>query len=645
MSDKQKKIFWFFAFAVTTILTLLPFFNVGITNMDDFQYFNTARADWEYWKYDATVYAQGQGRFYFLITKYFYYIPYLIDNFAYTKFIQYSSLAICYVLFSILIYKIFRSRELALITMLLLVFNTTVAYFVGYNPPTAYPFYFTFSLIIFISAMLLYNNYTEKGGYWRILTSAVLLFVSLLFYENYIVFIILFLPFIFVRNWKRHGFSGLWKNRLFYMEMIPYAGAILLYLACYFGYRCYITQVLGLAPQYMGANVAAKFSWENFFKVVGNFTFYNLPGRIFTFEETKYMLSENSLLIYGHKDSVWFILKHASTVAYINAIIQCVILWLIIRKQRFETVSWKTLALGIFMAITFAISSNVLVASTEKYNAEWVTKMQSYVTTFFSYFGIMTAIALAIVATLKIRKPYFMQVAVCLCWCATLFCFSVLNSYINEHLSRAWERSQNRITMIKSIAQEGFFKNIPIDAVIYTEQLLNTSYHGSQICRNSMNFEKYIMLCADNDEEYHFAQDKDELKRLMDFYPRASVFLIQATENKKTNDLLVVFSHIFRPTDSDNATLTADSADVFFLSPAKDYVLYYNTDACTDSMQTNAVTINSSSKTKRITHTVVKGNNIDPFGFSVSGLRTCTADTINLPQEKAYVHKTYRSSR
>ena len=37
--SKQEKVFWFLAYTATAVLTLLPFFHVGFTTSDDFQYF------------------------------------------------------------------------------------------------------------------------------------------------------------------------------------------------------------------------------------------------------------------------------------------------------------------------------------------------------------------------------------------------------------------------------------------------------------------------------------------------------------------------------------------------------------------------------------------------------------------------------
>ena len=82
---KVKTLLTYLGLAVTAVLTLIPFFSVGFTTADDFQYYNTAQTSWQIWMADAKIYAESTGRFYFLVTKVFYYVPYLIDSFGYTK--------------------------------------------------------------------------------------------------------------------------------------------------------------------------------------------------------------------------------------------------------------------------------------------------------------------------------------------------------------------------------------------------------------------------------------------------------------------------------------------------------------------------------------------------------------------------------
>ena len=104
------KTLLFILFGVTVVITLIPFFRVGFTTGDDLEYYLT-------WLIgdlftNANIYAHGAGRFYFLITKPIYSLPYIGDNFFLTKVIQYASLLLSFVLFALLVSKIFKSNKL-----------------------------------------------------------------------------------------------------------------------------------------------------------------------------------------------------------------------------------------------------------------------------------------------------------------------------------------------------------------------------------------------------------------------------------------------------------------------------------------------------------------------------------------------------
>ena len=628
--SKREKILWILAYTVTLILTLLPFFQVGFTNADDFQYYNTAQADWEYWKSEAAASAQEAGRFYFLITRFFYYIPYLVDSFGWTKFVQYSTLILCYVSFSYLIYRIFKSYRLGGLTLLLLIFNTNMGYYTGFNPPTAYPFYFPFCIIIFICGILSFLNYTEKMGYWRVLLSALLFFISFLFYENFLVFALLFLCYLFIRNWKKSGFVALWKSKSFYQEILPYAAVLILYMACYIGYRYYLVHIAGISSLYIGATVASDINVANFFNVVGKLTFYNIPGKIYNYGETKTLIVENSQLICGHKNTVWFIITHAPAIAYVNALVQCTILWFLLKKSDFGRISWKAIIIGFFTALIYALSANVLIAITEKYNSRWAEWIMVYVTSFFSYFGIMLAIALVVVATLKVFRHPVLQKTICALWCITLFCFSVFNYYTYDHLGRAWGKSQNRVTMLRLMQKRGGFNKIPENSLIYDEQLLHTSEHGFSICGETDDLEKYLMKCA-KQKQFHFAKTPEELLYKAAKYPDVPIYFIQASESQKYGELMMVFSHISRLDTSNIFLSTADTADIFYYSPTKDYVLLYGINAQTDSAELKTATVISCKKQRKVTWVTLREDGLNPLGFSISNLGIPTRDTLLLP--------------
>lgn len=625
---KNEKFIWILAYTVIALLTLLPFFQVGFTTADDFQYYNVAHSSWKVWLSDAQEYAESTGRFYFLITKYLYYIPYLLDNLAWTKFAQYSSILACYLLFSYVIFKLFNSKRLGLLTLLLLISCLMIG--TGWHyPPAAHPFYFPFSMILFLTGILLYVNYIERKGYWRIILSSLLFFLSFLFYENYLVFTLLFCVFVVLYHWRTSGFSNMLKSKSMYQELAPYLIALILYTACYMAYRYYLSHSLGNNHLYEGAMFAHQLNISNFFKILNKCTLYALPCRTYWLNETREMMANNSPLISGHYNNLFFILTHAPIVAYINALIQCGILWFLTQKTDLKKISWSSLIIGIVAAMVFAYTAHILIAITEKYNAEWAYWIEGYVTSFYSYFGIILTIALIMTALLKIcRTERFTMIVRILC-VVLIFIGSVLSYYMNDLASKEWKKSQNRVTMLQLIAEKGFTDKIPENALLYDEQLHHTSNHALSICNNTNDFENLIIKLTHR--HFNFAYHQEDLLKQHSESSNTPLYFMQATECQKSGELMIAFSHITHLNPDNILNSLADEADIYYYSPSKDYVLFYSLFAGTDSARTKAVTVLSDNKHDKITHVHIQENGLAPLGFNISNMFIHTSDTIRIP--------------
>jgi uncharacterized membrane protein len=626
--SKREKAFWILAYAVTAILTLLPFFQVGFTTADDFQYYNVAQGNWETWLNDARGYAENTGRFYFLATKYFYYVPYLIDNFAWAKFVQYSSLILCYLLFSYVVLKLFNSKKLGMLTFLLLISFLMIG--TGWHyPPAAHPFYFPFSMILFLAGILLYVNYIEKKGYWRIILSALLFFLSFLFYENYLVFAVFFCAFVMLYHWRTSGFVNMLKDKSTYLELVPYVVTLVLYTACYMGYRYYLSHSLGNSHPYEGAMFAHQLNISNFFKILNKCTLYALPCSTYWLNETREMMANNSPLISGHYNNLLFILTHAPVVAYINALIQCGILWFLTHKADFKKVSWSSLAIGIVAAMFFAYTAHILIAITEKYNAEWAYWIEGYVTSFYSYFGIILTFALIIIAILKACGTERIRWIARLLCCVLLFAGSILTYYMNDLVSKEWKKSQNRVTTLQLIAEKGFPDEIPENALIYDEQLHHTSNHALSICNGTHDFEDLIISLSKR--QYNFAYHKEDLLQHYAESPGTPLYFMQVTESKKNGELLMVFSHITHLDSCNVYNSLADEADIYYYSPCKNYTLMYSLYAGTDSVLIKSINVNNSNPHQKLTHVHLQEQGMSPLNFNISNLLTPSIDTLWLP--------------
>lgn len=614
------------AYAVTMLITLLPFYNVGFTTADDFHYYITAQEGVSSWLADAEMYARSSGRFYFLLTKYFYYVPYLIDHFAWAKLVQLSTLLACYFLFSYVISRIFKSQKLGAFTLLFLIFNTAIGGGMHY-PPAAYPFYFSFSFMIFLTGILLFIKYTETGKSGYLWGAASLFFTSYLFYENYLLFSLFFCCYLLFRNGHRLGWTKILKNKTFYKEMLPFVLSILFYIIIYFAYKQYIIHTTNPEYTYGGIALAGNFSISHFFTILNKCTFYVFPGRIHYLNLER--ITINSLSINGFYNNFLFILGHASALAYVNALIQCLILYFLIQSIDTQRISWKQIIISVIVAGLVAYLSHVLIAISEKYNAEWYGWMEGYVTSFYSYFGIMFMFAMIVVAGIKAFKSGAPKFIFSLLICCTFFYFSVENTFTNEHLSREWQKSQNRIKVLDLMSAENYFQTIPEGAIIYTEDIHNTSFIGLMLCNGTRDFENFIALKSHR--SYLFAINERELIQLSKEHPDRPIYYMQTTESKKNCELLMACSHISQTDTNEVRRSVADAADIFYYSPTKDYLLFYRINNHTDSAETKSISIISSNKHKTLTHVSIQNNNMDPFGFSISNMCIATQDTLILP--------------
>lgn len=625
MSQKEKFLFCI-AYAATVIITLLPFYNVGFITADDFQYYNTAREGLSSWLANAESYARNSGRFYFLLTKYFYYVPYIIDNYVWTKFVQFSTLIACYFLFSYIISRIFKSHKLGALTFLFLIFNTAIGGGMHY-PTVAYPFYFPFSFMIFLTGILLFIKYTETENFGYVWGAASLFFTSYLFYENYLLFSLFFCCYLLFRNGHRLGWTKILKSKTFYKEMLPFVLSILFYIIIYFAYKQYIIHTTNPEYTYGGIALAGNFSISHFFTILNKCTFYVFPGRIHYLNLER--ITINSLSINGFYDNFLFILTHASALAYVNALIQCLILYFLIQMFDAQKISWKQIGISLITAFIVAYFSHVLIAISEKYNTEWYVWMEGYVTSFYSYFGIMFMLVMLVVAGIKICKTGIFKLIFSLVICCLFFYFSVENTFTNEHLSREWLKSQNRVKVLELMAEENYFNTIPEGSIIYTEDIHNTSFIGLMLCEGTKDFEKYIELKSHR--SYLFATNEYYLKCMANEHPDRPIYYIQTTESKKNCELLMVCSHSSQLDTTAVYRSTADKADIFYYSPTKDFSLFYRINNHTDSMKTKCIDIFSSNKHNALTHVSIQDNNIDPFGFTVSNMLIATKDTLILP--------------
>ena len=200
---------------------------------------------------------------------------------------------------------------------------------------------------------------------------------------------------------------------------------------------------------------------------------------------------------------------------------------------------------------------------------------------------------------------------------------------MNDLASKEWRKSQNRVSAIQLIAEEGGLDNIPENALIYDEQLHHTSETAFSICNGSTDFEQLIMKLTER--HYNFSSLQENLLQQCAESPNNPLYFVQATESKKQGELLMAFSHVTQMNADNILNSLADEADIYYYSPTKNYVLFYHLYTGTDSAQTKAVTVLSSDRHAKITHVKLQEAGLNPLGFNISNLMTPTTDTLRIP--------------
>jgi hypothetical protein len=631
---------------IIIILSFYPFFRIGFTNADDFDFYLRGIQGGLF--EDAYWYARGQGRFYFLFMKPLYHVPYLIDNFYFTKIIQHGMTLLSFTLFAIVVRKIFCQKEISILVFLLLLSFLSVSLPLYFFPIIAFPFYFSLSFSIFMLSLIFLIKYIETKKYYYNLLSAIVFALAMLFYETYLFILFYICLFIFFHNITNRG-KSMFRNKLFYKEILPFIFVGLIYLAAYFLYRQTLPEKV--ANIYVGTTFAAHFNISNFFKILWNYNLATIPTCIYHCAQR--VIDANSLSLTGHQPNIWYIITHTNLASLVNTLLQCFVFFLICHKMN-NKISWKKIGLAAITLLLLSFSVHILLGLSEKHNAsaEW-TSQKSYITTFFSYFFITLLIGIAIYAGIKAcSKVKWLKRGFIIVLTSIFFIASIIIGYSNDHLSRDYEHCQNNFTMVDKVLKKGIFNDISEDAIIYSKDLsssssamVNATYlHASpSVWRNYIFAKTRKIWDINNSIEYIQEKISDSFQH--------DLYYIAYYDSYKTRDMMLVLSKInnesIHPDEGENMfyNATADEAKVYYYSNEKQFTLSFFIPECGEgasffindveqkAMQgTNVITLNNTNKREEVTFFTLKSEH--PFSvkrFMISHFVFPDTQIVNIP--------------
>ena len=569
MKDKKAEIWgnWvIFALSLVVVaISMAPFCRIGFTAADDLEYYYSflRGKTWE----DACNYAAYQGRFFFFITKPLNSLPFIFDNFHITKVFHIGALLFSYVSFAFLMRKILFSKDLAIALFVVVLAFTPVTSSM-HIPFTAYTLYFCFSFGLLCWAIFAFLKYTETKQYKYVIISTVIFAIVLLFYETYLLYLVFFAIYVLIRNWNIHGFKQMWKEKRFWREIVPYMSIGVLYLAVYFFYR------MTVSAGYSGTAFASSFSLYKCLRLMWRCTVSMFPLHLQYFD----VAMDNAQALVGHYNTRFFMLTHAPMVVYVNATLVLLVLALLMRRAE-NAVAWRRVVLVAVGALLFAFGSHLVIGLSEKYNAEWNDWIIGYVTSYFSYFGVMTAIVLSAYAFVKLfynrRKLY---VAACVLVLAILAPMLIITGYSNDLLSHEWQRVRYTHAAMDELVKENAFSVLSDNDILYCPTLSESGKWGVSVFGDErIEWSDYLEIKVGKHTKG--CRRPYKLAEFMAQDSTARVFYICRKEDKTHNELLLTLCEVDRATVDLSSPYPMRHAqcsqlDCYYLSPSKQFTLW-----------------------------------------------------------------------
>ncbi|MBQ7489139.1 MAG: hypothetical protein IJT51_01310 [Bacteroidales bacterium] len=559
-------------FIIVCCITLAPLFKIGFTCSDDVKFYLAYLKG--HLAEDARIYAQGQGRFSYILTAPLYSYAYIFDNFFLSKFMALGCLLVSYCSFAYLVNKLTDSKTFSYFILLILIAVTPVTINL-HLPFIAYPCYFTLSFCIFLWGVIYTVKYFETNKYKYLTISSVLFFCSMLFYETYVLFTMFVGIAMLIYKFYHDGIKASLASKKFYKEIAPIICCGVTYIFLYVTYRT------AVGNQYAGSTISSNFSLRHFFIVLYKCTLGILPLQ--NFSQSHLIMSDNSHLYGGHYMSFGFALTHAPLIAYVNSAIQILLLYWLAQKSSFK-ITWKYLAIMLICSVSLAFASHLLIAVTTKYNNEWVTWMQGYVTSYYSYFFIILSVSIVFYALLKLTadNKILFHATACLIG-FVCFCTSVITQYTNENMSRGWQLLQQRRYVLDEMYKVGAFADIDSSAVLYLPDMYEEEVMENIFGNNT--WEPYMRIKYEIKSK--ICSTPEALRTYLNDGHSQKVYYLQRLESIAHNEHFFSLAAVNAGTidlesDAPMAQALCDSVRLYYYSPSKHFTFYFNSQDTTE---------------------------------------------------------------
>ncbi len=559
---QHKTILWILL-GLMTLITLYPFFEIGITTGDDMLYYHLSfRKD--LWPL-AFQFAKDNGRFYFALVNPLYTFPYTFDNHVFTKTIQYTSLAISFFVFSAVIIKVFKSTAMGMLSLTLLL--TTLSLSKWTSLIVCYPFCFCFSFTLILCSVLLLLKYLEIRKPVYLLSSAIVYLAGLLFYEVYLLYLLIVAMIILAHYAKEKRLNEItFPYKKTFKTLLPFIIVGGLYLIVYFTfYMLYPTN-------YDGNSLAPVISAKGVFSILKNYPESAFPLSVFYQNQSVFQYQSD--LITGHKNDLFYILQNARVEWLVKAVIACTLLNIVL--TRLPHLSVRKILLGILASLILIYLSHIFLTVTKKYNTDY-PDLKGYIPTFFSFFGVVLLFTLLCQAGYRLmRRNMILKIMYTGTLTVYLFSLSIKTSYSNHYTARDMAQGKLTFDMIDDFCTSETFLNLPEGAIIYGEDLWENSSAQLDLFNQGFSWSSYIY--NKKNKLIHITKDLTSFREQRAENPSAPLYIVKKRETHKAKEGFLLFAPLDSTlfTGKDSLPNAVNSATLFYYSPYKEFSLAFS---------------------------------------------------------------------
>jgi hypothetical protein len=546
--------------AIMAIVTFAPLFSTGIGCADDLQSYLVAR--WGNFMADAGTSAKIAGRFYYYIVKPLNILPYIVDNPFVIKLFQHVPLVICFLLFARILFMLTRSKEMAFLYIVLFFATAQIS---GYTSLfVTYPFYYTFSFSLLLLSFIYLLIHLESKKQWPFYLSLALYGVGLLFYETYLLYLlIIFLTILYYSTKEKgRGFAAILQAT---RRFLPFMAIAIAYLVVYVVFRIYHPSM------YDGTSFKAEgFKWAAFFDVLWSFSYTAFPLAVF--QESRNFFGDQSELVGGYSPVVLKLLLSAKMAWIIKGGLVALIGYMLLTRIRDTRLS--TLGMVTVVSVILIFAPHIPLALTPKYTFYVSYGMIGYVTTFFSLFGVLLFLTYLLSYLLNLLNfNKYLKRSVAGFIVIGLFTCSVLTDFSNYYVAKDIRWANMRFKALDELLESDAFNSIPEESHIYMKDLYeNPSVNAHNLTEQSFNWAYYIDTKIQK-KYLVYREDKEFLQGASDTTKTAYYFTKK--QALKTDDIALIFAPI-KPASGDTLVIPiSNMAVVEYYSPYKTFTVTF----------------------------------------------------------------------